>query len=281
MTNEITADHVYGKKFNNITEFNDYLSNGKTQPAFAKYGEPSSFETGQFAESWTGTSDYSEATNLLLNGDPDAKRRIDRKGVANVAQKVNHMDKKPATYLSPCGFLPHVPNFLAGVPNNMIAERNEPQRKRVLTVCYNIAALGGVDANDMQQVASDVLSAILKIEAGGVRVNLWAVAISSKRLDYVVTAVKIKDSLQHLDLLKMAYPLTHPSMFRRHVFRFREILPGLPSGFGDGYGCTVQDIDKMEQCVKRLGIQADAVLGFYSCQNKSYEQIIDMITNGK
>ena len=276
MTNGIAAENVYGKKFNNITEFYDYLCAGTTQSAFNKYGTPSSLEKGRI--SWTGTNDYEQASDLLLHGDPDAKRRIDQKGVANVAQKVNHMENKPATYLSPCGFLPHVPNFLAGVPNNMISERNEPQRKRVLTVCYNIAALGDADADEMQQVASDVLSAILKIEAGGVRVNLWAVAISSSGADNVVTAVKIKDSVQHIDLLKMAYPLTHPSMFRRHVFRFREILPGLPSKFADGYGCTVRDTDRMKQCVRHLGIQADAVLGFYSCRYRSYEDIIDMIT---
>lgn len=278
--NEIKSDNVYGRKFDHITEFYDYLSNGERQWPWRDHYTESS-KDGSY--SWTGTRSYEEASDLLLHGDPDAKRRIDNKGVANMMNKVNHMEKQRNTYLSPCGFLPHVPNFLAGRPNSMIAERMELKRKRVLTVCYNVAALGGEDANEMQQVASDVLSAILKIESGGVRVNLWAVAISSslnaiREKDYVCTAVKIKDSNQHIDLLKMAYPLTHPSMFRRHVFKFREVLPGLPSHFAPGYGCTEQDGDRMAQCVKHLGIQADAVLGFYMCRGWSYEQIIEKIT---
>lgn len=281
--NEIKSENVYGRKFDHITEFYDYLCAGtRQQPWVDTYTESS--KDGSY--DWTGTRSYEEASDLLLHGDPDAKQRIDKKGVAKMMNRVNHMEKQRNTYLSPCGFLPHVPNFIAGRPNSMVAERMELKRKKVLTVCYNVAALGGESAEQMQQVASDVLSAILKIESGGVRVNLWAVAISSSRnamreRDYVCTAVKIKDSNQHIDLLKMAYPLTHPSMFRRHVFKFREVLPGLPSHFAPGYGCTEQDGDRMAQCVKHLGIQADAVLGFYMCRDMSYETIIEMITTPK
>lgn len=281
--NEIKSENVYGRKFDHITEFYDYLCAGTRQQAWVDTYTESS-KDGSY--DWTGTRSYEEASDLLLHGDPDAKRRIDEKGVAKMLNKVNHMEKQRNTYLGPCGFLPHVPNFIAGRPNSMVAERMELKRKKVLTVCYNVAAPGGESASDMQQVASDVLSAILKIESGGVRVNLWAVAISSSRnskreRDYVCTAVKIKDSNQHIDLLKMAYPLTHPSMFRRHVFKFREVLPDLPSHFAPGYGCTEQDGDRMAQCVKHLGIQADAVLGFYMCRDMSYETIIEMITTPK
>lgn len=271
----IDRSQVHGERFESITDFYKYLEDGKTQPEFDRYGEPDSFSNSW---SFTGTQNYAEATDLLLHGDPDAKNRIDNSGVKATIRHINRVERQRTTVLAPCGFLPHVPNFLAGRPNNMLAERMTLKRKKVLTVAYNVAALGSASAEDMLNTASNVLSAILRCEAGGVRINLWAVAISGKHGHYAVTAIKIKDSGQHIDVLKMAYPMTHPSMHRRHVFRFREVLPGLPSNFAYGYGSTTTDAKIMDDCLSYLGINCDAILGFYQCQDMSQEQIMQEIT---
>lgn len=271
----IDRSQVFGEKFSNVAEFYDYIESHPIKDEFKRYGEPSSID-GSW--DWTGTRSYEDATSLLLNGDPDAKRLIDGSGVAANMRQVNRVEMQRTTVLAPCGFLPHVPNFLAGRPNNMIAERVTIKRKKVINVAYNIAALGSASSTDMLNAAINVLNAILRCEAGGLRINLWAVAISSSRKNYAVTAVRIKDSRQYIDVMKMAYPMTNPSMFRRHVFRFREVLPDLPTSFADGYGCTVSDVDIMHACLEHLNIDVDAVFGFYQANSMSQEQIMDLIT---
>lgn len=273
----IDRSRVHGEKFNNITEFYKFLETHPIKDEFKKYGDEPSSVTGTWE--WTGTESYEAATRLLLHGDPEAKSRIDQSGYKATLRNVNRTERKRTTVLAPCGFLPHVPNFLAGRPNNMFAQRIQMQRKKVLNVAYNTGACGGTDAVEMLNAASDVLSAIIRCEAGGVRINLWSVAIAKSGGDYAVSAIKIKDSAQHIDLLKMAYPMTSPSMHRRHVFRFREVLPGLPSKFADGYGMTTNDDDECEQCLKYLGIECDAILGFYKCKDWSQEQIMEYITS--
>lgn len=272
----IDRSQVYGERFDSITQFEHAISTREITSAFSY--DPSSQKTGDYRHEWTGTKDYDEANNLLLYGDAESKARIDDKGVASVIKQTTRTERQRMTVLSPCGFLPHVPNFLAGRPNNMLSERITLKRKKVINVCYNIVGSASVDANDLQNEAANALSAILIAERHGVRINLWAVEVTSEGGNYEVMAIKIKDSAQHIDLLKMAYPLTHPSMLRRHGFKFKETLAGLPSGFAHGYGRPEYDDNKIKQCLSYIGVDVDAILSYKKCQTMGREDMINEIT---
>lgn len=273
----IRRSQVYGEAYPNISAFYERLEGGTTQPAFDS-DSLSSQREGDFGWEFSGTKTYADATDLLINGDAESKKRVAENGVAAILKQPQKDERRRQRVLSPCGFLPHVPNYLAGRPNNMIAERVRLVRKKVVTVAYNIAVNCDVTASDMQQAAADVLSAILKCERGGVRVNLYAISISKSSNKYCAFAIKIKDSAQHIDLLKMAYPMTHPSMLRRHEFRYTETQPGLPDSFACGYGSAVSRRGDVREVLSHIGVEADAVLSYYDVTNMTHQQIMDEIT---
>jgi hypothetical protein len=70
----------------------------------------------------------------------------------------------------------------------------------------------------------------------------------------------LKDYNQPLNLLKMCYPLVHPSMQRRTSFRWLETLPNLNDAeFVNGYGATLykrlnEDSKLEREFLKKHGI---------------------------
>lgn len=272
----IDRSRVFGDAYPNIAAFYERLESGQVQPAFETH--QASQNEGDMAIEFTKTATYDEATDLLLNGDEDSKKRIAENGVAAILKQPQKDERVRQRVLSPCGFFPHVPNAIAGRPNSMIAERTQKVRKRVVTVAYNLAVNCNISAEDMQQAAADVVAAILKCEKSGVRVNLYAVSVTKDGGDYCAFAIKIKDSAQHLDLLKMAYPLTHPSMLRRHEFRYTETQPGLPDSFRFGYGYAESKRETVEQVLSCIGVTADSVLSYYDVHTMTHQQIMDEIT---
>ena len=55
--------------------------------------------------------------------------------------------------------------------------------------------------------------------------------------------MKIKDSGQHMDVLKMALPMMSRAMNRRFGFRFRETMTGLKRAWANGYGSSLRGTD--------------------------------------
>jgi hypothetical protein len=64
------------------------------------------------------------------------------------------------------------------------------------------------------------------------------VSRNARHNGYVDIRIKVKDSSQRMNLKQLAFPLAHPSMFRRIVFALIERLEDCKN-FGEGYGwCT-------------------------------------------
>ena len=92
------------------------------------------------------------------------------------------------------------------------------------------------------------LQIINKLESQGYRCNLnvfWC--ISEKSLRYslnckiIAVKIKVKSSSEKLNISKLAFPLVHPSMLRRLLFRFIEVYPNVTKGFFGCYGYPVMD----------------------------------------
>lgn len=264
------------KIFKNIKQFNCYLENGKTQEAFKSY--VSSMATHDEKKKDSKTKDYAEANDLLLYGDKATAKKINDGGLAKVRCEISKDMVKREIYTSVVGFAPNVPAYLAGSPASMIAIKQKTIREKVINIHYNVATSWQVKSDDIIDVASRFLSALCKIEAGGLRINLtcgFAVRNHSKT-QMTTNVVKIKDSKEKLDVLKVAYPLVHPSMQRRHCFRFLEVTEGLDSDFSDGYGrCIDSQITK--KLLNENGCDCDCVVCYYDLKNLKVEDIIKYI----
>lgn len=269
-------DYIF-TKYNSIGEFSRTLKSAEIQPAF-KSDVCSNGRDFHFY----GTSSYDEADNLLLFGDKELQAKIEAAGVNQMRMKLKYEGLKRQLYTSVVGFAPNVPAFIAGAPNSMINQRKIKTRQPVITVMYNSSVSWDVSANEIIKATAQMIAAIMLIEASGIRVNLYVGGLTSCRgtEQKFGWLLRIKDSGQNLDTLKMAYPLAHPSMLRRHGFRSVETAQGVDGKYAaNGYGRPIKEEKESQRFLKDCNVHnIQRVLCFSTVEGKTAEQIAKMIT---
>lgn len=263
------------KRFGNIKQFNDYLNNGKTNEGWIF---ESALDTSKDKHKDCRTWNYQEATDLMLYGDKKLRKKIEDAGVYTTRLKVQKTVARRSIYTSVVGCAPHVPNYVAGVPVAMINEKKIKVKQKIVTVFYNMAVSGGTSARDIIEACAQLISACMIIEASGVRVNIYAGSVSEDEGQRVGFAIKIKDSGQPFDTLKMCYPMAHPSMNRRHKFRFLEVTEGVKRGWSCGYGYRCND-GTAKRVLEENGMKVDAVFNFESIEGLTADSIAKRITD--
>lgn len=232
---------VIQKHFNSITELNKYLSESKTQPNF-KGCENSQREENE-NESFCKTRTYEDANNLLLHGDKKLAKEIEDAGVVKTRLKLKTQQTRRQLFSAVVGVAPNVPNALAGVPTSMISVKEIRCKTKVVNIFYNLSVCGVVGADEIIRQSSKFISACMLLEAQGTRLNIYAGDVANENDVYTIFSTRIKSASQPFDVLKMAYPLAHPSMLRRHYFRAMEVTKGVNKSFVHGYGRVVSDTD--------------------------------------
>lgn len=274
-----TKKNVF-QRFNNIREFNNYLNTHNTQEGWYYL---SSQDTGNDALDFTGTATFEEADGLLLGGDKALQKKIEDAGVKKTRVQVQRQAIKRQPFAAVVGAVPHVPNAVAGVPTSMIITRQTKVKSRVLNVFYNMAVSGDTPSRNIIHACSNFISACMLIEASGVRLNIYACSASTgrscrgKKFGF---SIKIKDSGQPFDTLRMSYPLAHSSMNRRHKFRFLEVTEGVPTSLVGNYGYRISDKEARE-LFEENGYRVDSVLSYNTISGLSAEIIAKMITSAK
>lgn len=253
--------------------FAEYLKNGKTTDLFkrSEYSKDDNFE-------FTGTKSFSQANDLMLYGDSKLQKEIEQAGVADVRANIRRYVIHRQAVSAVVGAIPNVPAHLAGAPNSMITCKATRQKQRVVNVGYNSAVFGGVDGKDITLGGAKLISALMMLEAKGVKANVYCLDLDTVGKQYVSYSIKIKSSGQKFDTLRMAYFLAHPSMNRRHKFRFTEVTEGVTEDFVGGYGRPETNDNKItEHFRNKCRLNLDAAFNYESLSGMTVEQIIDKI----
>lgn len=185
-----------------------------------------------------GTNTMEEARELLFHGwDGGAKLLKSR-----LDAKVNVSDNgyRNKTFYDIAGFQCSVPRYLQGIPTNMVNSKRVVQKQKVVNITKDFGYNGGTTRETMMNESVKFLQAVDKLEKQGVRCNVFVSFVSRKPRGngYVDIRMKVKDSSQRMNIKQLAFPLAHPSMFRRITFALIERLEDCKH-FGDGYGwCT-------------------------------------------
>ena len=140
-----------------------------------------------------------------------------------------------------------------------------------------MTACGGVNKDDIIKASAKIVSAILNIEAIGVRINLFTLFCAKKKSHIIGLSLKVKDASRKIDTLRMAYPLAHSSFLRRQCFRWEEVTENIPAIFGESYG-HVPESSEQAEFFKRNGMKFDEVLTFWDIKSMSVDDIIKMMT---
>ena len=90
----------------------------------------------------------------------------------------------------------------------------------------------------------------------------------------------MKSANERLNISKLAFPLVHPSMFRRLYFRFIEVYPTIPRSFTYGYGKVPVASDFKAVCGKDEILLPTLLCGSSEdeIQRLSIDELIEMLS---
>lgn len=231
--------------------------------------------------SFSKTHNYDEAQELLIGGWAEPLDQIKKE-----TEKINYTGKgyKPVPQNAIVGYIPNVPNALMNLPQSMITINRIPQKVRAISIYYSNCANCKVQAKSFIENGIKILTLVNKLEASGIRVNLYSVLYYAKKEnDFAFVPVKIKDFRDKLDLKKICFPLVHPSWFRRIGFKWLETCKGLISrGWAHEYGISIYISDDHESYKKRLIElkilkESDLFFSFYQVEKLNVDELVKSI----
>ena len=201
-------------------------------------------ESKEGTSSFTGTSSYKEAEQMLAHGYTKILPEI-KKGMVQANASTSPMQRRRVT-TGVQGYAPHVPNAIQGLPNSMIRTDSQAQKVKAVSIVYGMAGLGNVPSSEFIKCGIVVLSIVNKLELSGCRVALQvAFKHSEAGNDIAIATVNLKSYAEHLDLQKLSFPIAHTSMFRRFGFKWLETSPDIKdSENAKGYGATITSSSK-------------------------------------
>lgn len=237
----------YDKKINvgYFDSVNEYINYLEDTPRLLDRDKSS--ETGDYH--FTGTKSLKEALDLCKYGDEELGTYV-----YNQVLKIDNIDtvnKNRQAYINDIvGFTPNVPNYVMGIPTNMIRDNRTIIKSKIINIYINLSAHAGTSSDSIKKNAAKYVAAINKLEQEGYRCNVYAGNCADTWSDdeYCVI-VKVKGDREPLNLTKMAFPLCHPSMLRRLAFKWIETIP---INFGGGYGRPVDDDRQVKKLVKKV-----------------------------
>lgn len=223
---------------------------------------------------WYGSATYDEAKARILKGDDELAKKLKGTERLDIQMPSTGIKKRIVTRVA--GFAPHVPNFLAGVPNNMLWVEERKISKKVLTVVYGCNTRYEASVGQIAKVSARVVSAIMSLERKGYRVQLYASNVAESGSSKCGFVVKLKDAGQHIDVLKLAFPLLSASWNRRFGFRYREMCEW------HGMGSSLNGYD-LRRYLDDKKFKYDVALSYYDAKDiKNVEQLEKMfVENAK
>lgn len=257
------------KIFDSLGDLSQYIQSTPRTKHNEKQGFNSSESVSRGYIDFTGTDSFEVADELMLNG-YDAG--VD--ALQNATKNVSRNYKVVTTIKNDvCGFMPNVGAYLTGEPRNMmnITTRRVKAQSKVINLIICITVCDDVAPKTIHEVNGMILRNIIELERGGYNVNLYVVDLTKyKKLDSTCIMVKIKSSNERLNLLKVSYPLVHPSFLRRHIFAVQERLSDIEGTYGRYMDMSSADLEKYTGLKNVVFIKTEA---YVRRQNESYDMI--------
>lgn len=225
--------------FETIDEYTNFLEESESM----RYGSSDDDDYN-----FTGTHSLKEALELCKYGDEDLRKYIYKQNLK--FDNVDSLNKvRRSTVNDVVGFIPNVPNYVLGIPTNMIRDNCTMINSKVLNVFINISAAWDVNKEDIKRNAAKYVCAINRLEEEGYRCNVYAGSAGERGDRKNLLVVKIKSDKEPMNLAKMAFPLCHPSMLRRLKLKWMETIP---IDFGSGYGQPITTDTEINKLLKNI-----------------------------
>lgn len=237
----IRKNNILLDVFSNINDYVEYIDNPKNN-------KPSRENASQTeGKSFTGTSSYEEARDLLQFGDEktlDEIKKIQRE--LKIDKLLGNNINKKKSYMDVVGYQPCVPLFLNGVPNCMISDEKTKTDFKILNLYLNFCVSARVGTSDLQKAGAIHAMMIDLLEKKGYRINLYIGEVSTCGGETIMNCVKVKTDREPLNLKKLAFAMANPSMLRRIGFKYTEVCESNTDFTNNGYGTPVEDENRIK-----------------------------------
>ena len=250
-------ENVFFEHFRSLEALNDALETRPKNKVFSGTTGHSNKTDRDYID-FCGSDNYKQASDLLLNG---YREPLDQMKKALLKLDTQGEKSRPRSFIDMVGHIPHVPNAIMGLPTSMINREKRPNRSKTIHLLYGFSALGDVSARDMIKGGINFIGLINSLEKGGYRVKLDIMrCTTSSQVTAIGYTCNLKEYSQSLNLLKLCYPLVHPSMLRRTSFRWCETVPNLTDiKYRNSYGQSLYarlgyDGNKEREFLKEHGI---------------------------
>lgn len=230
---------------------------------------------------FTKTNSFEEANDLMRDG-YDA-------GCENLYNRinVNKTSERRVNDLYVVGHTPCVPAFMTGNPMCMYRTQNIQVPSKEISIVYDTGVSSGVSSENMLSAASKVLSVINHLERNNYRCNIYVLDgfWSRKPSNCLYSClIKIKSAYEQMNLMSVAYPLTHPSFPRRHIYKWTETVPSLRNKrIADTYGLPISaefyNINSQREFFIEHGVVSkdSAMLNYRTATRNSIDELVDII----
>lgn len=237
-SNKYKITEAESVEFINMEDFYEYLCIMPFNDSFRWVDHHSVTQTKVF----TGTNSFDEAVELMKNGWTDMAKTLTNK--IKVETKATPMMKSKTTY-GVAGYQAIVPLYLNGVPTNMASKKNVSTKQKVVTITKCIQYNCETKQEKIIEESTKVFKIIKKLEAQGYRCILNVTEMIEKYGKAYQFKVRVKNATEKMNLSKLAFPMIHPSMLRRLMFRMLEVHPYVPKQFTSGYGHPMTDTNSI------------------------------------
>ena len=139
---------------------------------------------------------------------------------------------------------------------------------------YDMTQNCGTSEETLRKAGETVLQLVYALECRGYRVALEGIAFNGERDERrFILAINLKDWKQHLDIMKLSFPLTSPAMFRRFGFKWAETLPDVTSRVS-GYCSHMSKNDCLKYCAKAgMDTRNAYFISVNDCKNASFDAL--------
>jgi methanogenic corrinoid protein MtbC1 len=254
--------------FSNVSELYNNLKDRKRRPG----AEDSSEEKGM---SFTGTHSLEEAYDLMIHGDKELCKRINEKAKnLDINKLLGNAIKRNTTYNSVVGYQVNVPNYLSGIPTDMITSIPNRVSQKIINIVVNASVSCGVSTSDIEKAGSYYYIVIDLLEKAGYRCNVYSM-VSYDHYDKGILLARVKTDKEPINREKMAFLLAHPSFHRRINFKWIECIDCKGEPTRAGYGTPITNNEEIKKIIDKE-LKADFIVWSVQQDYKvSIEKIIE------
>lgn len=222
-------------EFRDLTTFLEKV-NGE-RPA---YTQRSSDNPGKRSDTWSQSASYQDASGILIDGaaELESKVRAMSHGMAEACGELS--ESAISSVYDVAGDDVDTGRYLDGDPECMYTVCQTIGRgRRIIRMAVNMAGNCSIPAEYFTRRGCAFMVMADLLEKSGYRVEITVCCGIAQNPHgrggrKMLVRVPVKEASEPLDLTRLSYMTMHPAMFRRHFFRYMEMLPEADARV---YGC--------------------------------------------